>query len=77
MGKIKTITLAILGGTDTVIYMFTPIILAAIWITIAGLNDWTSYFFYGLGLIATMFRGIKSSGILQDPNLIKDIIKKI
>ena len=65
MGKFKTTSLAILGGVDTVIYMFTPIILAAIWITLTGLNDWTSYFFYGLGLIATMFRAIKIGGFLK------------
>ncbi|HUS51671.1 MAG TPA: hypothetical protein VMZ91_16005 [Candidatus Paceibacterota bacterium] len=77
MNKIKTIILAVLGGIDTVIYMFTPIILAAIWITIAGLDNWMSYFFYGLGLLATLFRAIKSSGFLKDPELMKDIMKKI
>ena len=35
------------------------IILAAIWITIAGLDNWMPYFFYGLGLLATLFRAIK------------------
>ena len=59
MNKLKTIILAILGGIDTVIYMFTPIILAVIWINMAGLNDWMTYFFYGLGLISTFFRAIK------------------
>jgi len=66
MGKFKTIILAILGGIDTVIYMFTPIILAAIWITIAGLDSWMSYFFYSLGLLATMFRAIKISGFMKN-----------
>ena len=59
MNKIKTIILAILGGVDTTIYMFTPIFLAALWINLAGLNDWMIYFFYGLGLLATLFRAIK------------------
>jgi len=59
MSKTKTIILAILGGIDTVVYMFTPIILAAIWVTIVGLNSWMTYFFYALGLLATLFRAIK------------------
>lgn len=59
MGKLKTVLLAILGGVDVTVYMFTPILLAALWVAVAGLNDWTSYFFYGIGLIATLFRAIK------------------
>ena len=63
---LKTIILAVLGGIDTVIYMFTPIILAAIWITIAGLDNWMSYFFYGLGLLSTLWRGIKIGGWMNN-----------
>jgi len=59
MNKKLKIILAVLGGIDTTIYLFTPIILAAIWISIAGLNDWKSFLFYGLGLFSTLFRGIK------------------
>lgn len=59
MNKFKTIILAVLGGIDTVIYMFTPMILAALWINLAGLDNWMTYFFYGLGLFATLFRAIK------------------
>lgn len=59
MGKLKTTILAILGGIDVTVYMFTPIILAALWVSVAGLDDWTSYLFYGLGLFSTLFRAIK------------------
>jgi len=59
MYKIFKILLAILGGIDVTLYIFTPIILAALWVTVAGLNDWTAYFFYGIGLLATLFRAIK------------------
>jgi hypothetical protein len=59
MNKLTRIILAILGGIDTTIYMFTPIIIAAIWVNMTGLYDWKNFFFYGLGLFATLFRAIK------------------
>ena len=59
MNNIQKILLAILAGVDTVIYLITPIILVILWVRINGLNDWTSYFFWGLGLLAALFRGIK------------------
>lgn len=58
MSKLKTVPLAILGGADVVITMFTPVILAAIWMTVAG-NTWSSYTLFGVGLLATIFRAIK------------------
>lgn len=64
MNKLKIITLAVLGGVDTTVFIFTPIILAVIWISIAGFNMW-SYLFYGLGLLATLFRAIKI-GFMQE-----------
>lgn len=59
MGKIKTILLATLGGIDVTIYMFTPILLAALWVDVNGLNSNYTYLLYGLGLLATLFRAIK------------------
>ncbi len=63
MGKIidktKTIILAVLGGTDVLIYVITPIILVALWAIVNGLNDWRSTLFYGVGICAAIFRGIK------------------
>jgi len=59
MNKLQTILLAILGGINVTITMFTPIILSVLWIRVAGLNLWTSYLFFGLGLFATLFRAIQ------------------
>ena len=59
MNKIMKIILSVLGGIDTTIYMFTPIIITVLWVTVNGLNSYGSYFFYGLGLLATIFRAIK------------------
>ena len=59
MNKILKLLVIILGGIETTFYIFTPIILAALWVSFSGLNDWTSYFFYGIGLLSTMFRAIK------------------
>jgi len=59
MNKFNTIILSILGGIDVTLKMFTPIILAALWVIVIGLNNWTAYFFYGIGLLATLFRAIK------------------
>ena len=59
MNKLNKILIAIIGGIDTTIYMFTPIILAAIWVTLAGTDSWLDILFYGFGLFATLFRAIK------------------
>ena len=58
MNKKTKIILAVLGGIDTTLFLFTPIILAALWVSVAGLDDWTSFFFYGIGLTSTLFRAI-------------------
>jgi len=59
MNKTTKTTLAVIGGVDAALSIFTPIILAALWVIVNGLNDWTSYFFYGIGLVSTLFRAIK------------------
>jgi len=59
MNKFTLVILSILGGVEVVFYMFSPIIIAVIWVSITGLDNWTSYFFYGIGLLATAFRAIK------------------
>ena len=58
MSKIKTAILAILGGIDVTFYIFTPIIIASLWVNIAGLQ-FSSYLLFGIGLISTFFRAIK------------------
>lgn len=59
MNKFKLIILSILGGCDVVFTLFTPIILASLWVSITGLSSWSAYFIFGLGLLATLFRAIK------------------
>ena len=59
MNKFNIIILSILGGIDVTLKMFTPIILAALWVIVTGLDNWTAYFFYGVGLLSTIFRAIK------------------
>ena len=59
MNKFLLVILAILGGVETVFYIFTPIILVVLWTSMVGFNNWTSYFFFGMGLFATTFRAIK------------------
>jgi len=59
MNKLKKIAIAIFGGIDAVMYMITPLILVVLWVNVSGLVNFSSYFFYGIGLVATIFRGIK------------------
>lgn len=65
MNKVIKIIVAVLGGIDTTIWLFTPILLAALWISVAGLGDWKVFMFYGLGLLATLFRAIRISGAID------------
>jgi len=59
MNKFMLVLLAILGGVEVVFYIFTPIIIGAIWVYLFGLNVWTSYFLFGICLLASLFRAIK------------------
>ena len=65
MNKFILVILAILGGIETVFYIFTPIILVVLWTSMVGFNNWTSYFFFGMGLFATTFRAIKIGWITK------------
>ena len=58
MNKIIKIMLSILGGIEITLTIFTPIILATLWINISGFNL-GSYFIYGIGFLSTLFRAIK------------------
>jgi len=58
MNKLTKIFLAIIAGIDVTLTIFTPILLATLWINISGLN-FLSYTLYSLGLFATLFRAIK------------------
>ncbi len=59
MNKLKKIILAVLGGADTLIHVITPIVLVSLWVSIVGLEGWRNFLFYGIGLLASLFRGIK------------------
>lgn len=65
MNKFSKIILAIIGGIEVTFNMFLPLIVASLWVKVSGLNDWTAYFFYGLGLISTLWRAIKLGGYLK------------
>lgn len=66
MNKLKKVILSILGGIEVTFTMFTPIILAALWVTVSSLENWTEYFIYGIGLLATLFRAIKLGWLKND-----------
>lgn len=59
MNKFTKILLSLLGGVEVTFYIFTPIIIAAIWVTISNSILWQQYLFYGVGFLATIFRAIK------------------
>jgi len=59
MNKPLKILLSVLAGIDVTINIFTPIILVAIWISLAGTDSVLDLLFFGLGLLATIFRAIK------------------
>lgn len=68
MNKFKKIILSILGGIDVTFYMFTPILIAVLWVRLSTLENWTEYFIYGIGLLATIFRAIKIGFLKNDRN---------
>ena len=76
MNKIKTIIISVLGACNVLVTVATPIILASLWISVSGLNDWGSYLFFGVGLLASAFRGIKF-WMKGEENLLSSLIDKI
>ncbi len=59
MSKMRTALLAVIAGSDVVFTIFTPIILAVLWMSVAGAAHWSTYTLFGVGLLATIFRAIK------------------
>jgi len=57
--KLKKILLSVLAGIDVTFYMFTPMIIATIWLNISDPAALSSKFIFGIGLFATLFRAIK------------------
>ena len=66
MNKFLLIILSILGGIEVVFYIVTPIIIGIFWVSIIGLYNWVSYFFFIMCLLATMFRAIKIGGWIKN-----------
>lgn len=65
MNKFSKVILAIVGGIEVTFNMFLPIIVASLWVKVSLLDDWTVYFFYIIGLFATIWRAIKLGGWLK------------
>ena len=59
MNQFNKSLLAILGGIEVIFYIITPILIILIWAIVMGTNDWRDYSVYVIGLLATLFRGIK------------------
>lgn len=59
MNKIKTVLLGILGGMDVVMTIVMPLLLAIIWVTLFGFNNYGSYILIVVSICASIFRSIK------------------
>ena len=53
------IILSVLAGIGTTFYLITPILISTLWVAVFGINNVGSYLIYGIGLLTTLFRGIK------------------
>jgi hypothetical protein len=59
MNKINKIFLSILAGIETTFYLFTPILLSTLWVSVSNVEGMAAYFFYAIGFLSTTFRGFK------------------
>jgi len=59
MNKLIKILLAILAGLEVTFYLFTPILISTLWMSVFGIENIGSKLIFGLGLLATLFRAIK------------------
>lgn len=60
MNKIKKTIISILGASDVIITVLTPIILVVIYLAIFGIQKhWTSYMFIIIACLSSLFRAIK------------------
>jgi len=65
MNKLQKILIGILGAVDVVFSFFMPIAVAILWINMTSYQGIGSYFIYGLGLLSSIFRAIKTGGWLK------------
>jgi hypothetical protein len=66
MNKIQKITLAILGGVETVFNIVSPILLVILWTRYTSLTGSASLLLILVGCIASVFRAIKVGGWLKE-----------
>jgi hypothetical protein len=59
MNKLTKILLGFLGGMDVVITCAMPILLAVIWVTLFGFNNFGSYVLIVASICSSIFRSIK------------------
>ena len=59
MNKLTKILISILAGIETVFYIVTPILIVLIWSALFGVDSIGSSIIYYIGLLASVFRGIK------------------
>ena len=59
MNKLLKILIAILGGIDTFVYIFTPFILVLLFISVFSIEGWRQSAFWTVGLLSILFRAIK------------------
>lgn len=59
MNKFYKSTLAVLGGIEATVYIFTPIVLITIWDSVSKFSAKTLYLLYFIFFLATLFRAIK------------------
>ena len=74
--RIKTkIILSVLGGVNSVFYIFTPILIGTIWLSLF-ITDGYSIFVFTIGLLSTLFRAIKVGGFIDDEDLLKRLLRR-
>ena len=59
MNKALKVSLAVLGGIEVTFSIFTPILIAVLWVTVGKVNHYSTVLFYTIGFLATIFRAIK------------------
>ena len=57
MNKLKIILLSIIGGCSVFFKVFSPILIATLWVN--SVESWASIILLIVGLLATTFNGIK------------------
>jgi len=66
MNKKLKILFAVLGGIEVIFHTLTPLLVAILWVNSSGMTDFSSMFFYAIGILATLFRAIKIGFINQN-----------